>query len=173
MFPLQGYECQVVEMRPYRGNKFATFMEWCSFSSVLSPYKRIWKRMRMRKTLLFSGGLSRTLNKRLIQVLRTLMNQHFGYFTLLDWETQNFVASHNKSIATTTIQGYVRHMKVDISPQAISDYYGLSYYVSDEFSSLDLERFTNVDMDGILALSIASRGEWKPEGERELALRGG
>ncbi|KAK5835672.1 hypothetical protein PVK06_011366 [Gossypium arboreum] len=37
----------------------------------------------------------------------------------------------------------------------------------DESTFRDLERFTNVDMDGILALSIASRGEWKPEGERD------
>ncbi|KAK5845893.1 hypothetical protein PVK06_002135 [Gossypium arboreum] len=46
---------------------------------------------------------------------------------------------------------FVWNKKVDISSHAISDYYGVPHYESDEFSTLDLEKFNNVNMDAILA----------------------
>ncbi|KAH1122216.1 hypothetical protein J1N35_005376 [Gossypium stocksii] len=44
---------------------------------------------------------------------------------------------------------FVRNKKVDISSHVVSDYYGVPYYESDELSTLDLDKFNNINIDTI------------------------
>lgn len=62
---------------------------------------------------------------------------------------------------TTRNRVYVKHANVEISPTAICEYYGVSFYDEDELSSINLNCFTNLDMDAILNYLTEGRGEWK------------
>ncbi|KAH1097492.1 hypothetical protein J1N35_014413 [Gossypium stocksii] len=46
---------------------------------------------------------------------------------------------------------YDRHKKINISSKAISDYYGVHHYESDNLSTMDLNNLKNVDMNAVLA----------------------
>lgn len=56
---------------------------------------------------------------------------------------------------------YVRHKKVNMSPKAISEYYGIPYYENDDLFAVNLDKFENVDMDIVLAFCNRGEGEWK------------
>lgn len=66
-------------------------------------------------------------------------------------------------VSSNFSQVYVRRFNVGISPLAIFEYYDVSYYEENDMSSLDLNLFTNIDMDVILQYLTEGRGEWKRE----------